>query len=153
MSNLTFSVSGQSLGQTQLRSRTRDFNILVDEPESFGGRNEAPSPVEFILTGLAGCINVVAHLVADELQIKVQDLCIEVSGTLNTDKMLGKFTLERAGFLSIFVNIKAATDAPDEKLTKWLSIIETRCPVRDTLGGSTPISVNLKRKVLERYCV
>ncbi len=153
MSNLTFSVSGQSLGQTQLRSRTRDFNILVDEPESFGGRNEAPSPVEFILTGLAGCINVVAHLVADELQIKVQDLCIEVSGTLNTDKMLGKFTLERAGFLSIFVNIKAVTDAPDEKLTKWLSIIETRCPVRDTLGGLTPISVNLKRKVLERYCV
>ncbi|PKP40366.1 MAG: osmotically inducible protein C [Bacteroidetes bacterium HGW-Bacteroidetes-13] len=153
MSNLTFSVSGQSLSQTQLNARTRDFNILVDEPESFGGRNEAPSPVEYILAGLAGCINVVAHLVADELQIKVSNLCIDVSGTLNTDKLLGKFTLERAGFLSIFVNIKAVTDASDEKLTKWLSIIETRCPVKDTLGASTPISLSLKRKVLEKYCV
>lgn len=153
MSSNIFQVHGQSEGSAQLSVSARGFSIAVDQPESLGGSNRAPNPLEYLLAGLAGCVNVVAHRVAEELNIKIFDLCIDVAGDMNSDKFLGKFTLDRAGFQTIQVRINALTDASDDNLRKWLNIIETRSPVRDVLGKGTPIALSLKRKVKEEFCV
>ena len=111
MSNLRFSVNGESNSTTQFVAKARHFKLVVDEPEELGGADEAANPVEYILACLAGCINVVGHLVAKELGFVISKLNIDISGEINPDKLLGISNHERAGFQSIQINLNPETEA------------------------------------------
>ena len=146
MSDLKFSVSGDSSSATQFIGKTRQFTLVVDEPESLGGTDEDANPVEYILAGFAGCANVIGHIVAKELGFVIKNLKIEVSGELNPERFLGASYKERAGFKSINLNLIPETEASIETLTKWLQIVEERCPVKDNLQNSTPVTIAVEKE-------
>jgi len=146
MSNLKFSVSGESSSETQFIAKTRQFTLVVDEPETLGGTDEDANPVEYILAGFAGCANVIGHVVAKELGFTIKNLRIEVSGVLNPDRFLGSSYQDRAGFKTINLNLIPDTDAPIETLTKWLQIVEERCPVKDNLQNKTPVRISVEKE-------
>ena len=89
MSDMTFSVRGQSNSATKFTAKARQFSLIIDEPETLGGNDEAANPVEFILAGLAGCLNVVGHLVAKDRHFELKQLDIEITGEINPNKFLG----------------------------------------------------------------
>jgi uncharacterized OsmC-like protein len=140
-----FSVSGVSESPARVVVKARQFNIVVDEPPALGGEDKGANPVEYLLSALAGCLNVVAHLVAKEMGINLTRLEIQVSGELNTDRLQGKQTSERAGFQSINVNMKVETDADESKLARWLEVVKGRCPVSDNLANPTPVSIHWQK--------
>jgi uncharacterized OsmC-like protein len=146
MSDLKFSVSGESTSATQFIGKARQFELIIDEPEALGGADQDANPVEYILAGFAGCINVVGHLVAKELGFNIKNLKIKVSGELNPSRFLGASFHERAGFKTIELNLIPQTDASIETLTKWLEIVEDRCPVKDNLSNQTPVIVSVKKE-------
>lgn len=146
MSDLKFSVQGESSSATQFIGKTRQFTLVVDEPQSLGGTDEDANPVEYILAGFAGCANVVGHVVAKELGFTINNLKIEASGELNPNRFLGTSNEERAGFKSIKLNLIPDTDASIETLAEWLQIVEKRCPVKDNLQNSTPISIAVEKE-------
>ncbi|MGQ1947808.1 OsmC family protein [Geofilum sp. OHC36d9] len=145
MANLTFSVKGNNSNTTRLDVETRQFKLIVDEPAEMGGNDEGPNPVEYILAGYAGCLNVVGHVVAKELGINLQKLTIEVSGQLNPTRFLGLSNDERAGFQSINVKLNIDSDATPDTLNQWLEAVENRCPVRDNLSNPTPLSISVNQ--------
>jgi uncharacterized OsmC-like protein len=145
MSNLRFSVNGESNSTTQFVAKARHFKLVVDEPEELGGTDEAANPVEYILAGLAGCINVVGHLVAKELGFVISKLNIDISGEINPDKLLGISNHERAGFQSIQINLNPETEADIVTLSQWLKIVEDRCPVKDNLRNETPVRLSVEK--------
>ena len=145
MSNLRFSVNGESNSTTQFVAKARHFKLVVDEPEELGGADEAANPVEYILAGLAGCINVVGHLVAKELGFVISKLNIDISGEINPDKLLGISNHERAGFQSIQINLNPETEADIVTLSQWLKIVEDRCPVKDNLRNETPVRLSVEK--------
>ena len=146
MSDLKFTVTGNSTSATQFIGQARQFKLVVDEPEALNGTDEAPNPVEYILAGFAGCVNVVGHLVAKELGFKIERLDIEVSGQINPNRFLGVSQDERSGFKTIELNLIPKTDASIETLAKWLEIVEARCPVRDNLSNKTPIKISVEKE-------
>ena len=145
MSNLRFSVNGESNSTTQFVAKARHFKLVVDEPRVLGDTDEAANPVEYILAGLAGCINVVGHLVAKELGFVISKLNINVSGEINPDRLLGISTYERAGFQSIQIDLNPETDVDIVTLSKWLKIVEDRCPVKDNLRNETPVRLSVEK--------
>lgn len=145
MSNLSFSVKGESTSPAQFIAKTRNFKLIIDEPKELGGNNEAANPVEYILAGLAGCLNVVGHLVAKELDFEIKKLKIEVTGNLNPDKLFGVSNKERAGFKDINLNLIPETDASINTLAKWLEIVKNRCPVKDNLTNKTPVKISVEK--------
>ena len=145
MSNLRFSVNGESNSTTQFVAKARHFKLVVDEPEELGGTDEAANHVEYILAGLAGCINVVGHLVAKELGFVISKLNIDISGEINPDKLLGISNHERAGFQSIQINLNPETEADIVTLSQWLKIVEDRCPVKDNLRNETPVRLSVEK--------
>ena len=145
MSDLIFSVKGESTSPAQFVAKTRNFKLVIDEPEELGGSNEDVNPVEYILAGLAGCLNVVGHLVAKELGFTIRKLKIEVDGAINPNRLFGTSSEERAGFKNINLNLIPETDADIETLTKWLKIVEDRCPVKDNLTNETPVKVSVTK--------
>lgn len=138
-----FSVNSVSESPARTKITTRGFELLVDEPNELGGTNLAPNPVEYILAGYAGCINVVAHIVAKELNIKINDLEIKIDGDLNPSRLFGSSFNDRAGYQSIDVKLKTSTKLDKDLETKWLNEIKERCPVNDNLSNTTPINLSI----------
>lgn len=68
-------VSGKRVSPTMMVVKSGEYEIITDK---IGG--EAPSPVEYVLAALAGCINIVGTLVARDLGINIEDLEVNVEG-------------------------------------------------------------------------
>ncbi len=147
MSKLNFSISGNSITATRYDGKARHFNLTVDEPEEFGGKDVAPNPVEYLLAAYAGCINVVIHLVAKELQVTVNNISININGDINPDRLFGLLTVDRAGFESLNVDIDLDSDASREVIDTLFEQVKDRCPLNDNLSNSTPLNYNIRHLV------
>lgn len=140
---LNFGVSAKSETATKTIVKARNFEITIDEPQDLGGSDQGANPVEYVLAALCGCLNVVGHLVAKEMNINLKGLSFEVNGDLDPAKFMGKETEGRAGFCGIHVTITADTDADQSTLEKWKSSVEQRCPVSDNISNITPVEIVL----------
>jgi len=141
--DLVFRVSGVAESPARFRAQTRRFTVLVDEPEELGGTDEAPNPVEYVLIGFGGCLNVMAHLIAQELGFTIRRLEIDLKGTLNPDRLFGRSGAERAGYKQIEVQLRVDADADEATLQEWLARINDRCPVNDNLSNPTPVTISV----------
>jgi len=137
--DMTIKVVGKRLSPTKMKVKAGNFEITIDK---LGG--EAPSPLDYTLAALAGCLNIVATLVAKDMGIEIEDLSVEVEGVFNPGKLYGKGT-QRAGYKEIKAKIKVKTDADEETLKKWLEQVEERCPVSDNLANPTPTKVEFEK--------
>jgi uncharacterized OsmC-like protein len=143
MSDLIFSVEGQAESQTRITAKARQFSIVIDEPPTLGGHDLGANPVEYLLASYAGCVNVMAYLIAEELSIKLDKLTIKVDGNLNPGRLFGKSFDERAGFKQINLSLQPVTNASPELIAQWVTEIKNRCPINDNLSNPTPISFQL----------
>ncbi|HKJ80175.1 MAG TPA: OsmC family protein [Prolixibacteraceae bacterium] len=146
MSDLTCTIEGVAETPARLAASARQFKIVVDEPPVLGGNDQGANPLEYLLASYAGCINVVAHLTAKELGIKLSGLKIQVEGSINPARLFGQSDEERAGFKQINVSFLPETDAKTEEVEKWILAIKNRCPIYDNLSSSTPLTFNFVRK-------
>ncbi|MFW6119428.1 MAG: OsmC family protein [Petrotogales bacterium] len=147
MSDAKFRIRATSENPTKTIVKARNFEMIVDEPDQFGGTNDGATPVEYVLASLAGCLNVVGHMVAKELDFEIRSLSFDISGPLNAEKLFGKDTSDRAGYKNIQVTIRVDTDADEETLNKWVETVENRCPVSDNLSNETPLNLFLESVV------
>ncbi|MEI8271821.1 MAG: OsmC family protein [Paludibacter sp.] len=141
--DLNFSVNGKNIGLTKYQGFARNFELIVDEPEILGGEDSAANPVEYLLAGYAGCLNVVFGIVAKELNIEIKSLKINIDGDINPAKFLGISDEERAGFKALNVDIKLETNVDKEKETLLVQTVKNRCPINDNLSNPTPITYQL----------
>lgn len=143
MPKLKFSASAAGVSATKTVVKTDSFQVIIDEPQSMGGTNEGPNPVQFLLAALAGCLNVLCHLIAGEMSFTLRGLTIELEGDLDPAKLYGKSMEGRAGYSEIRVTIKPDADADAGTLERWLRTVESRCPVSDNLANATPVRIQL----------
>ncbi|HDP76809.1 MAG TPA: OsmC family peroxiredoxin [Mesotoga infera] len=144
MPDANFRVRAVSESPARVAVKARNFTMIVDEPPNLGGDDMGANPVEYVLAALAGCLNVVGHLVANEMGFQIEKLEIDVYGPLNPARLFGKSYEDRAGYKEITAEMKVDTDADEETLKKWVEAVEDRCPVSDNLGNSTPVRVVAK---------
>lgn len=140
---LNFAIQGANENPTKLAVKARNFKLVVDEPAELGGTDHGPNPVEYLLAGYAGCLNVIAHLVAKEFELDFENLTISVDGDINPARFLGQSNNDRAGFEIIRVNIDIDTNADQQAIDRWIKEVENRCPVNDNLINPTPVEVKV----------
>jgi uncharacterized OsmC-like protein len=147
MSNLNFKITGKSLSNTKIETSARKFKIVVDEPQALGGTDSAPNPVEYILAGYAGCLNVVINLIASERKVKINNLNININGDINPDRFLGISKKNRAGFQSFIVEIEIDSDSSEQEIKQLIEEVKDRCPVNDNLANITPVNYKVFKPV------
>ncbi|ASB47759.1 OsmC family protein [Alkalitalea saponilacus] len=126
---------------TQNGNDARLFSLVIDEPVNLGGTNIQKNPVEQALAGQAGCLNMMAHIVAKELGIKLNKLWVEISGKVSFSFNQSTPTTNHK-FQDINVNFQVYSDSDDEKLSRWEQIIRERCSSEGELSNSdAPISI------------
>lgn len=90
MADIKFRVKAISENATKTIVKARQFEIIIDEPADLGGTDSGPNPVEFVLAAFAGCLNVMAHVVAKEMQFELRGVEIDLSGDLNPARLFGQ---------------------------------------------------------------
>jgi len=147
MADLKFRIKAKSENPTKTIVKTRGFEMIIDEPADLGGTNAGANPVEYVLAAYAGCLNVMGHIVANEMKIELNGMELELTGSLNPDRLFGKSFEDRAGYKEIKVVLKPDWTADEATTQKWLDSILDRCPVGDNLKKTTKIVVEVKEKL------
>ncbi|MFO7999117.1 MAG: OsmC family protein [Bacteroidales bacterium] len=141
MADLKFKINARSETPARTMVQARNFKIIVDEPVALGGSDQAANPVEYVLAAFAGCLNVMGHIIAKEMNFELRGLSIEIEGNLNPDRLFGKSDKDRAGYKEIVVVMKPDCDADSDTLEKWMHAVEARCPVSDNIQNNTQVRV------------
>ena len=126
--------------------RTRDFNLVLDQPENMGSSNLGPRPSEMLLAALAACHEVTYRLYADAMDIDLQDIAVSVTGVSDAR---GFFNVDEdvdAGFSEVFGEIKIVSNASDEDLEKLRQTVNRHCPVLDDLRKPLKVELELSRE-------
>lgn len=117
----------------QVATETRNFKLLLDEPEALGGTDKGMNPVEAVLCALGACQSIVAAAFAGAQGFSFESFSVELEGDLDPDGFMGLAEGVRNGFQEIRFKMHIKTDEPQEKCEKFADFIEERCPVGDCL--------------------
>lgn len=138
-------VRGQSENPTRMNLTSGKFKMVIDEPQTMGGTDEGPSPIQVLLMSLAGCLNVTGHEVAKQKGLKLNGIKVTIEGVMNPCAFIGCSFEERAGFQKIIVTVEPDMEgATPEEISEWLEETEKRCPVTDNIRTGTSLSVGIK---------
>ena len=128
---------------TKIDCKAGNHSFIIDQPANAGGEDLGPTPLEYFLASLAGCIASIARIVAKQKKVDLKALKITAIGDINTDVLLGRNTEERAGFQSIALQVSIDADLADIQKVEFINEIERRCPVSENTVHATEVKVNL----------
>ena len=137
-------VEAEREGPTRSTIEARDFELVVDEPEEMGGSDEGPNPLEYLLAGQAGCLNVTASQVAKDMSIEIENLDITIAADFDIETFETEHPDGRTGLQNVEVDLEVESDADDETLQEWGERVEVRCPVSDNIKNETDIDLRVR---------
>ena len=124
--------------------RAGKHQIVVDEPAATGGEDLGANPMQYLLSGVAGCFIGMGKIVAKEKGLQINNIRCRVECDINPDGMTGKDPSIRPGCQEIRMTIEVDSPESPDKLQDWAHTTEGRCPVRDTVAHGTTIKTTLK---------
>jgi uncharacterized OsmC-like protein len=133
----TIAVTGHKLSPKRMRIETAENEFVIGKDGS---------PLEYLLGSLAACIKVIGYLVADDMDITIDDLEISVEGDIDDGKYKGEKTEPRAGFQDLRVTVEVESGADEATLEAWLANVAERCPVNENLQHETPATVTVQKR-------
>jgi uncharacterized OsmC-like protein len=130
-------------GVGQNRSRERAFTVDSDHPLLLVGRDNGPTPVEYVLHALTSCLTAGIVLAAAQRGVRLTDVRSTVVGDLDLNGMLGLDPGVRKGFGGIGVHITVDGDAPPEVLAEIVEHARTHSAVFDIVTNPVPVTVDV----------
>jgi len=129
----------------RILARVRDHEMVMDVPKQRGGDDAGPTPPECLAMALGGCILNLCRILAMQKQIHLEDLRVLVEGTIDPSRAFGIPTETRAGFLSLSVHVKVASNLTDSDMEEFRRELIRRCPICDTIGSVTPLQITFAK--------
>jgi putative redox protein len=118
--------------------------VVIDQPAAAGGTDAGPTPLDYQLIVLGGCIAAIGRIVANQRQLPIRGFRVKVTGEINTDRLLGRSGPTRVGFSAIKASVAIDADLTPEEKAKLLYEIDERCPISENLKNATPVTVVLE---------
>ena len=130
-------------GAGQEHQRAADFVAEGDHPAVLCGGDNAPTPVEFLLSALAGCITAGIANVASARQIRLDSVKVKVEGDIDLQGLLGLDDEVRNGYQAIRATVEIDGDADAEQLARVVRQSVARSAVFDLLKNGTDVRVEV----------
>lgn len=129
-------VTARNEAGTRTEAKVRHFDIVAtDEPDSMGGTNTAPSPLETVLVSLVGCDGVIINGVAKAMGFAYTAVEFECSAQIDVRGPKGVPGI-RPYFERVDLKIILHTDEPPDRIRKLQDNVEFRCPVMNLLRAA-----------------
>lgn len=146
MANSVYKAAAYLQEGVQVKAKSRNFELTIDEPVNLGGKDTGMSPVEALLCSLGACQAIAARVYASKFDVDLQDFWVKLEGDLDLDGFFDKADV-RPGFSEIRYTFHIKTNAPKANVQAFISFLESKCPVGDTIAN--PVSLKLNGIVLE----
>ncbi|MBT3371998.1 MAG: OsmC family protein [Rhodospirillaceae bacterium] len=127
------------LGAEQHRNKT--FTVETDHPEAFAAEDNAATPVEVVLSGLAGCLTAGVAAVAQHRGIQLRSVRATLEGDMDIQGILGVDEDVRNGFGNIRVNFQVDADASEDEIKALVAQSQKRSAVFDIITNPTNVFV------------
>ena len=106
-------------------SQLGNHKVLIEGPESWGGKNTAPPPPQFFMASIGSCVGVLVAHFCDTHQLDATGLSVDVD-------------YDSADHPTRFTNIKVTVHLPnakcdDECTRKAIKNVAEHCPVHETI--------------------
>lgn len=102
------------------------YTSIIDEPKIRGGSAEGPTPMQTLISGLAGCTNVLLNMIGEEQKVEVSDVEVEMIGYLDIAFMAER--LSATSFPKVTMNVTCRTTATPEQMAFIKEELAWRCP-------------------------
>jgi len=123
-----------------------EFRYGADHPAVLVGQDHGPTPIEFLLHGLAACITAGIGNVAAARGVTLTSVESHVEGDINLLGILGLSDEVRNGYERIRISFTIAGDAPPEKLREIVEQSRARSAVLDVLTNGVPVDVSVNTR-------
>ncbi|WP_299007823.1 OsmC family protein [uncultured Tenacibaculum sp.] len=112
-------------------AKMRNHFAIIDEPLDKGGDDNAPTPVEYLLTAIGGCVSITLRMYAERKGWDLGKITVNVSQKEQlTPEGIKKSLIEEISF---------EKEVTEEQRTKLLEIAG-KCPVAKMVKGETEIN-------------
>jgi uncharacterized OsmC-like protein len=116
----------------------------VDHPAVLVGGDNGPTPVEYVLHALAGCLTAGLANIAAARGIELTEVTSTVEGDIDLNGIFGLGGPEvRNGFEQIRVSFEVSGDAPAEKLQELVEQSRSRSAVFDIITNPVPVTIDV----------
>jgi uncharacterized OsmC-like protein len=130
------------LGAEQ-RHKSR-FVFDADHPEIFASEDQAATPVEIVLAGLASCLTAGIAAVAQHRDIQLNKVTATLEGGMDIQGILGMDSDVRNGFDGITVSYEIDADATPDEIRAIVAQSQKRSAVYDIITNPTNVTVQVK---------
>jgi uncharacterized OsmC-like protein len=130
-------------GVGEERAHERSFHFDADHPAVLVGRDNGPTPVEYVLHALAACLTAGLANIAAARGVQLTEVHSTVSGDIDLNGILGLNPDVRNGYQNITVQFTVKGDAPAETLREIVEQSRARSAVFDVITNQVPVSIEV----------
>ena len=130
------------LGEEQ--NHKAEYTIEADHPETFASEDNAATPVELVLVGLASCLTAGVAAVAQNRDIQLRSVSATLEAGMDIRGILGADSDVRNGFDGVKVTYKIDADASRDDIESLVAQSQKRSAVYDILTNPTNVSVEVE---------
>ena len=134
---------GEYSGLGAEHTHKSSFSYTADHPEVFAAEDNGPTPVEFVLVGLASCLTAGVASVAQNRDIQLNSVTATIEGDMNVLGILGADPEVRNGFNGIRVNYQIDADASPDEIEALVAQSQKRSAVFDVITNPTNVTVTV----------
>ncbi|MGF1563572.1 MAG: OsmC family protein [Geminicoccaceae bacterium] len=145
-------VKATNAAGTRTKIQVRDFApTYTDEPDSLGGTNTAPSPLETVLVALVGCDGVIINGVASAMKFSYAGVDFAAQSQIDVRGPKGVPGI-RPYFETGSLDITVYSDEPEARFRQLCKNVEYRCPVMNLLAAAdVNMTVNWSQRPAAEY--
>lgn len=125
------------------QNHKKAFTYDTDHPEVFASEDNAATPVEVVLAGLAGCLTAGVASVAQLRGIQLRSVRATVEAGMDVRGILGMDSEIRNGFSGIKVTYDIDADATRDQIEAVVAQSQKRSVVYDIITNPTNVMVQL----------
>ena len=125
------------------QSHKSEFSFDTDHPEIFASEDKGATPVEMVLTGLAGCLTAGVAAVAQLRKIQLRSVKATLEGSMDIQGILGIDSDVRNGFDGVTVKFEIDADATKQEIEALVAQSQKRSAVYDILTNPTNVTVSV----------
>ncbi|MCW5621187.1 MAG: OsmC family protein [Burkholderiales bacterium] len=119
------------------------FSFDADHPEVFAAEDQAATPVEIVLAGLASCLTAGVAAVAQARKVQLRSVSATLEAGMDIRGILGVDSDVRNGFDGIKVTYKIDADASPDDIKAIVAQSQKRSAVYDIITNPTNVTVEV----------
>lgn len=131
-------------GAGQEMRHATSWTFDADHPMVLTGSDTGPTPIEFLLLGLAACLTAGLANIASARGVTLRSVESTVEGDIDLQGILGLSREVRNGYQQIRVSFRIDADASDEQVRQLVMQSQARSAVLDVLTNGVPVTVDVE---------